>query len=118
MIIYLSFTESLFIIPTSVSIYSFLLSRADKVNGHIFIFNDSCQRFFTEMLSVLCFGQSTAPEDELVEMLLGIIFPVKERRDGSERSITKDLTFSKKKKKRDDSPVIRSSLLQLLLEHK
>ena len=88
------------------------------MNGYIVIFNESCQLFFTEMLSVLCFGQLTAPEDKLVEMLLGIIFSVKERRDGNERPGTRNLTFSKKKKQYDDSPVIRSSLLQLLLEHK
>ena len=75
-------------------------------------------------MSGLCFGQATAPEDELIEMLLNIVFT--ERGDGEEeggegeggRRGTRDLTpYKEDLKERDENPIIRSFLLQLLLEH-
>ena len=84
----------------------------------------SCRSFFIEVVSGLCFGQATAPEDELIEMLLNIVFT--ERGDGEEeggegeggRRGTRDLTpYKEDLKERDKNPIIRSFLLQLLLEH-
>ena len=69
------------------------------------------------MISGLCFGQSSAPEDKLVEMLLNIVFTEREGEGGGAmRPGTRELTPYKEKT--DESPVIRSFLLQLLLEHK
>ncbi len=68
----------------------------------------SCQTFFMELVSTLCFGGRTPPEPDLVKMLLDTIF--------TEKQETKD--FSYKEMKTDKVPVIRSFLLQLLLEHK
>ena len=73
-----------------------------------------------EVVSGLCFSQSEAPEEKLVEMLLGIVFterPVKEARDTDGRLDTRELTPYKTDKS-DENPVIRSFLLQLLLQHK
>lgn len=71
-----------------------------------------------EVISGLCFGQSNAPEDKLVEMLLNTVFTEKEEGDTS-RPETRELTpYKEDLKKADKSPVIRSFLLQLLLEHK
>ncbi len=61
-----------------------------------------------EIISSLCFGSHTAPEPELAAMLLNTVFT-----EGQE---TKE--FSYKEVKPDQAPVIRSFLLQLLLEHK
>ena len=80
-------------------------------------------------MSRLCFGQSTAPEDELIIMLLDIVFTkpmqvekIGEGEEGNkgeseeETLGTRNLTpFNDDK---DEQPVIRSILLQLLLEHK
>ena len=71
-----------------------------------------------EVISGLCFGQSSAPEDKLVEMLLNIVFTEREE-GGAMRPGTRELTpYKEDLKKTDKSPVIRSFLLQLLLEHK
>ena len=78
----------------------------------------SCRDFFMEVISGLCFGQSSAPEDKLVEMLLNIVFTEREE-GGAMRPGTRELTpYKDDLKKMDESPVIRSFLLQLLLEHK
>ena len=81
----------------------------------------SCHDFFIEVVSGLCFGQSSAPEDELVEMLLNIVFTEEEKGgegEGGKRG-TRNLTpYKEELRERDESPVIRSFLLQLLLEHK
>ena len=61
-----------------------------------------------ELVSTLCFGGSAAPEPELIKMLLDTVF--------TEKQETKE--FSYKEVKSDQVPVIRSFLLQLLLEHK
>ena len=66
-----------------------------------------------EVVSTLCFGGDSAPEPDLIKMLMEIIYTEKE----DAGVITQDLTpFAEGKK--DKAPVIRSSLLQLLLEHK
>ena len=77
--------------------------------------------FFIEVVSRLCFGQSSAPEDELIKMLLDIVFTepseVEEGGEGEgERCGTRNLTPFKDTPG-DKQPVIRSFLLQLLLEH-
>ena len=76
-----------------------------------------------EVVSGLCFRQSSAPEDQLVVLLLDIVFTEqREVEEGGEgegeggRRGTRDLTpFSNAPG--DKQPVIRSFLLQLLLEH-
>ena len=83
----------------------------------------SCRNFFIEVVSGLCFGQFSPPEDELVMMLLDIVFTVQGEKGEGEaggegegvRRGTRDLTFYTEEK--DEKPIIRSFLLQLLLEH-
>ena len=72
-------------------------------------FQVQCKSFFMELVSSLCFGRSTPPEPALIKSLLDIVF--------TEQQGTKKFTFSTKTG-RDAVPVIRSFLLQLLLEHK
>ena len=79
----------------------------------------SCTNFFIEVVSSLCFGQSSAPEDDLVVMLLDIVFPEQREVEGDgEGGIggTRNLTPFKGEGG-DKQPIIRSFLLQLLLEH-
>jgi len=61
-----------------------------------------------EVISNLCFGQYAMPEQDLIKMLMQIIFVHKQ---------TRDLTYRKDGKK-DKKPTIRSALLQLLLEYR
>lgn len=65
--------------------------------------------FFMEVVSSLCFGQPIIPEPGLVEELFKIVF--------AEESKTKVFNFSDRENA-DQMPVIRSFLLQLLLEHR
>lgn len=69
----------------------------------------SCDNFFLEVVATLCFGQAKIPESDLIEMLLDLIFS--ESTDDS--TTTRQLTL--RKHKDDETPVIRSFLLQLLL---
>ena len=57
--------------------------------------------YFIEVVSTLCFRGQSAPEEALIKMLMekDILSPITER-------------------KSDEMSVLRSSLLQLLLEHK
>ena len=72
----------------------------------------SCDKFMIEVISSLCFGQQSPPEDDLIENLLKFIFDAEAESTPS----TSQLTFYEDK--RDETPVIRSFLLQLLLGHK
>ena len=65
------------------------------------------------MVSRLCFGQSSTPEDKLVLMLLDIVFPTdKEIAERAEPDFTLLEDVNK-----DETPIIRSFLLQVRLEH-
>ena len=68
-----------------------------------------CKSYFMEVVSSLCFGQLSPPEPDLIKELLNVVF--------TEQDTTKDFTYSDKEET-DKVPVIRSFLLQLLLEHK
>ncbi len=68
-----------------------------------------------EVVSTLCFRGQEAPHPELIKSLVDTIFS--ERPEEEEGGMdTRELTYSKSKE--DKVPVIRSFLLQLLLEHK
>jgi hypothetical protein len=78
-------------------------------------FKKNSTNLFTEVVFRLCFGQSGAPEDELVKMLLDIVFTKdKEKTERAELDGTRELTPLEDE---DETPIIRSFLLQLLLEH-
>ena len=70
----------------------------------------SGREFFMEVVFELCFGGRAAPEPALIKMLLNTVFV--EKTDS-----TQELT-PYKDAKADKIPVIRSFLLQLLLEHR
>lgn len=67
----------------------------------------SCYRFFIEVVSSLCFGGKELPEPDLIKVLMDTIFLEKE---------TSELTPYEDRKP-DETPIIRSFLLQLLLDH-
>ncbi len=66
----------------------------------------SCNNFFVEIVSTLCFGNVEAPEPGLIKLLLDTVL-----------QDTQTSKFSPYDD-RDTNPTIRSFLLQLLLEHK
>lgn len=74
-------------------------------------FRQHCHSYFMEVVSTLCFGGQSAPEPDLINTLMENFFPSKDTK--SDVALT-FLTDGKK----DNYPVVRSSLLQLLLEHK
>ena len=65
----------------------------------------NCNRFFIEVVSSLCFGGVDAPEPELIKLLLDTVL-----------QDTKTSRLSPYNEQ-DETPTIRSFLLQLLLEH-
>ena len=80
-------------------IHSRLIKKAENVE-----FTHHCNNYFMAVVSTLCFGGRSPPEPDLISMLMevmtekrGVISPVG---------------------KLNEVPVVSSSLLQLLLEHK
>ena len=73
----------------------------------------SCRAFFMEVVSSLSFGAHSAPEPDLIMMLINMVFT-----EGQEADVgTRDFSPYRQAKS-DEVPIIRSFLLQLLLEHK
>ena len=66
-----------------------------------------------ELVSTLCFGAHSAPEPDLIGMLINTVFTEKQETELGTRDFT-----PYRETKSDEVPVIRSFLLQLLLEHK
>ena len=93
------------------NINTFYLFPSDREMDKIV---ESCITFFKEVISSLCFGPASAPEDELMENLLGTVFTTSETSDSTVTcNLTPFMSCSK-----DEVPVIRSFLLQLLLRHR
>ena len=63
-----------------------------------------------EVVSTLCFGQSTPPEEELVKELLKLVVTSKDK--------IKDYSSLEEDDKVGKVPVIRYFLLQLLMEYR
>ena len=68
-----------------------------------------------ELISTLCFGGREPPEEELIQMLVNTVFT---ERQEIESVGMETREFNYREDVRDKIPVIRSFLLQLLLEHK
>ena len=74
-----------------------------------------------ELVSTLCFGGKEPPEEELIQMLINTVFTERRQELESEDLEIGDLgtkEFNYRETVRDTIPVIRSFLLQMLLEHK
>ena len=68
-----------------------------------------------ELVSTLCFGGREAPEAELIQLLVNTVFTERQEMKSEELGTRE---FSYRESERDQIPVIRSFLLQLLLEHR
>jgi hypothetical protein len=77
-------------------------------------FAQSCVRFYLAVVSNICMKNGT-PDDDLIDKLLETVFTVSEVK---EQGVTRDLTPFLKSQNFDTIPVIRSYLLQLLLQNK
>ena len=78
-------------------------------------FQVDCCNYFVEVVSTLCFGGDKVPEPDLIKMLMEIIYKAE---GDTDTELTQDLTFLTEEKEDKLLPIIRSSLLQLLFEHK
>jgi hypothetical protein len=76
-----------------------------KSKEDMMLLKKHCQSYFLEVVSSLCFGGQSVPEEALVRMLMDVVFT-----ENATREMTHDA-------RTDKIPVVRSSLLQLLLEH-
>ena len=74
-----------------------------------------CDVFLIKVVSSLCFSQQSAPEDKLIQKLLDLIFTETSQGEGGVKITTRELAC---KQKKDETPIIRSFLLQMLLGHK
>lgn len=72
-----------------------------------------CHSYYIEVVSTLCFGGESAPEPKLIKSLMEVVFT----KDSDLVSPLIDIQTGKQLKN-DKISVVRSSLLQLLLEHK
>lgn len=69
-----------------------------------------------EVVSNLCFGGHKLPEPDLIQMLMNTVFTEKKEDTEASSINTRDMTPYQADP--DRVPVIRSFLMQLLLEHK
>ena len=70
-------------------------------------FKADCHNFFIEVVCTLCFGGEAAPEPDLIEHLMSLVFT-------KDRNLVSPLSAGK----HGEISAVKSSLFQLLLEHK
>lgn len=73
-------------------------------------FQQDCHNFFMEVVSTLCFGGHSAPEPALIKSLMELVFT-------EDSDLVSPITEAGGSKS-DNVSVVKSSMLQLLLEHK
>lgn len=73
-------------------------------------FERDCHNYFMEVVSTLCFGGQSAPEPALIKSLIEIVL--------TEDSDLLSSDSRTSRSRSDKVSVVKSSLLQLLLEHK
>ena len=86
------------------------------------MYKKRCNAFFMDLVSQLCFAGDTSPEPDLVDFLMQYVT----RERGKAEVVSKDEYGRMKQTKKmslfddhiDDSPVVRSLLIQLLLRSK
>ena len=66
-----------------------------------------------ELVSSLCFGGHSAPESDIIKMLISMVFT-----EGQEAEVGTRNFSPYHEVRSDEVPIIRSFLLRLLLEHK
>ena len=91
------------------------LSLRSKPKKTVHAMTKCCDVFLIKVVSSLCFSQQSAPEDDLIQKLLDLIFTETSQEEGSVKITTRELAC---KQKKDETPIIRSFLLQMLLGHK
>ncbi len=80
-------------------------------------FRQRCNSFFMDIISQLCFANGSPPNHDVVERLMTYVTREAEKMDKKKLTQTKRLTVFQGDGI-DPSPVIRSVLLQLLLQSK
>lgn len=75
-------------------------------------FKRHCHNYFIEVVSTLCFGGHSAPEPDLIKNLMEVVFT-----EDSDLVTPHIESKGEKSSKSGKVSVVRSSLLQLLLEH-
>ena len=74
-----------------------------------------CNSFFMEVVSQLCFSDGTPPSNEVVDKLLTYIIDQTKNKK-VERIVSKELTIFDDSNGIDRTPVVRSFLLQQLMQ--
>ena len=87
--------------------------RFKKDAKRIKLLKKASHSFFMEVVSSLCFGQRDPPEPALISSLMDTVLSTA---DEEGTVATRELSY--REEKIDKVPVIRSFLLQLVLDHK
>lgn len=90
-------------------IFLFMPNRHLK-NKELLNLKRDCHSYYIEVVSTLCFGGQQAPEPDLIKSLMEVVFT-------KDRDLVSPL-MDTRTEKGDEISIVRSSLLQLLLEHK
>lgn len=81
-------------------------------------FRHMCNSFFVDLVSTMCFKDNTPPEKSVIDTLLSLLFVQKELlRDASQKHREHTKSLSPFDDVVDQTPVIRSVLLKLLLKY-
>ncbi|XP_077886537.1 E3 ubiquitin-protein ligase RNF213-like isoform X3 [Ictidomys tridecemlineatus] len=81
-------------------------------------FRQMCNSFFMDLVSTMCFKDSSAPQKSVIDELLSLLFEQKELfRDAPQRYQEHTKSLSPFEDAVDKTPVIRSVVLKLLLKY-
>ena len=113
---YVLLFNTLYFLQNIAFIYNnFIPLPRSKPKKTVHALKKCCDVFLIKVVSSLCFSQQSAPEDELIQKLLDLIFTETSQEEGSVKITTRELAC---KPKKDETPIIRSFMLQMLLTHK
>uniref|UniRef100_A0A8C3GM39 RING-type E3 ubiquitin transferase n=1 Tax=Cairina moschata TaxID=8855 RepID=A0A8C3GM39_CAIMO len=81
------------------------------------LFRQRCNSFFIDVVTTMCFKDNEPPETEVIQELLNLLFVHKDLLKGSVHPTTYTKFLSPFDEEVDETPIIRSVMLKLLLKY-
>ncbi|PKU34399.1 hypothetical protein llap_15296 [Limosa lapponica baueri] len=111
--------------PTFIAVMKVLCQCKDEVSNRLYrdaiarnaLFRQRCNNFFIDVVTTMCFKDNEPPDAEVIQELLNLLFVHRSLQKGSDPPAIYTKLLSPFNDEVDETPIIRSVMLKLLLKY-